>query len=500
MGVQISLWNMHRWFEEQGVKHEVRISDHQACIRGIRFEYEGPDAGEYAIICDTRLIGGFDNYSVVICQGDNYLMFQDVSADIILNQANCMMTAYKKWEKTLKRINIENKGIKEMLEATEEIFHFPIMLVKDGDLFACSPGYKDEIRECWERYQNCTFERIAEQDGRYEMIWETYSKNRAVMTRLPYFSKGGCIVGNVWVKGNCVLKILAFDRADEFSEGDIHLIDELTRAVHINVCQNMEKYFPENEPEIVFREAVQDSGADKGKIDVSLRKTGWNREDRYFVYVLESGKCLSYFGIQKLIRNIRKRISGGCVFQVENSIVVVLNRSRCAEKQEEPWLWDCAVSEELFLGKSCEGRDFYLLAYYYRQAQELSEKARFIGKNCLTGEEMRTAFIYSMVDSNQWYQSLVLPEIRILEYEDERRGGQWCRTLYAFLNSGCNSVAAAKSLGIHRSTLNYRLEQIRGMIGDKFDSNQGRERLMLSLLVSWKKSRRQSETPGSKIK
>jgi DNA-binding PucR family transcriptional regulator len=48
---------------------------------------------------------------------------------------------------------------------------------------------------------------------------------------------------------------------------------------------------------------------------------------------------------------------------------------------------------------------------------------------------------------------------------DRRKGGDLVRTLSAYLEHGGSQAGAAEAISVHRSTLRYRLDRIRSILG-----------------------------------
>ena len=71
-----------------------------------------------------------------------------------------------------------------------------------------------------------------------------------------------------------------------------------------------------------------------------------------------------------------------------------------------------------------------------------------------------------------------LPALRRLQQEAQ---ADLFHTLETWLDSGGNSARTARALHIHRSTLNYRLQRIRGICGDPLDEPAARLDLQLAL-------------------
>lgn len=82
-------------------------------------------------------------------------------------------------------------------------------------------------------------------------------------------------------------------------------------------------------------------------------------------------------------------------------------------------------------------------------------------------------------DDKELYRNL---NLEILLESDHRTGSEYVNTLRCFFQNNQNTAATAKSLFIHRNTVNYRLNGIRKLIEDDFDDHLIRLHLQLAIM------------------
>jgi DNA-binding PucR family transcriptional regulator len=68
------------------------------------------------------------------------------------------------------------------------------------------------------------------------------------------------------------------------------------------------------------------------------------------------------------------------------------------------------------------------------------------------------------------------------------------QTLEAWMHANGNLVAAAQRLGVHRNTLNYRMQQIQTLTGLNLDNAQHRLNIGMALMI-WRLSSPTSTPP-----
>jgi DNA-binding PucR family transcriptional regulator len=132
------------------------------------------------------------------------------------------------------------------------------------------------------------------------------------------------------------------------------------------------------------------------------------------------------------------------------------------------------------LSRICRGPADYLPAWH--ECERLRALARRFGRSGLVGTEDFGPFpvLMSAVDSSEmrgFVDSLIGPVAK----HDASYGTAYVRTLSAFLDHGCRSQPCADGLGIHVTTLRYRLERLKDLFGLSTDTPERRFGLQLAL-------------------
>lgn len=131
--------------------------------------------------------------------------------------------------------------------------------------------------------------------------------------------------------------------------------------------------------------------------------------------------------------------------------------------------------------------DFTQIKLFYRQASRILTLSR----------ETDPSDDYSILFAEDYYLlyrasflseqlPLYSPIRKMLDY-DQENGTDYCRTLYVYLLSGNNIVAASKALYLHRNTMNYRMSKIPELFGIDLENISVRERCLDSLSLSFRK-------------
>jgi hypothetical protein len=137
---------------------------------------------------------------------------------------------------------------------------------------------------------------------------------------------------------------------------------------------------------------------------------------------------------------------------------------------------------QLVAGISNRFSDISNLPGAYRQAiLSIQEGCRFSGReNYYTFREYGIYRLLDLADEDGILQELLNQEhIKILQY-DKEFGTEYTKTLYTYLGYGQKSGKTALELGVHRNTIDYRIERIKELFNISFES----EDMLFSLLLS----------------
>ncbi|MDB5360595.1 MAG: PucR family transcriptional regulator [Rhodospirillales bacterium] len=132
------------------------------------------------------------------------------------------------------------------------------------------------------------------------------------------------------------------------------------------------------------------------------------------------------------------------------------------------------------LSNFCRQPTDYLPAW--RECDRLCTLARRFGRSGLVSAEDFGPFpvLMSAVDSGEM-RSFVDRSIGAVAAHDATHGTAYLRTLSAFLDHGCRSQPCADALGIHVTTLRYRLERLKDLFDLATDTSEQRFALQLAL-------------------
>ena len=133
----------------------------------------------------------------------------------------------------------------------------------------------------------------------------------------------------------------------------------------------------------------------------------------------------------------------------------------------------------------------------YRTQAELALELAW-GTAC-SYAQVRYACMLRHLRSHPYPEDLMHPAVARLEKLDESEGTEYIATLRALLRHSLNQLETAQSLGIHRTTLAYRLRRIHELTGLRFSDDDEMFHLAVSLKLLQRAGDSQNEL-GKRVK
>lgn len=98
--------------------------------------------------------------------------------------------------------------------------------------------------------------------------------------------------------------------------------------------------------------------------------------------------------------------------------------------------------------------------YFYKQALICEDLHHFSNSRIVHYEDIAVRHLLHLAESDMPLSSLIHPKIRQLMKYDHENNTDFCKTLRCYLENGRNASKTAAMLGIHKSTLAYRIDRI----------------------------------------
>lgn len=476
MSLTLSMWNFHSWLQNRNISHSFSIRNNEAAIRGIRLQGSSdPDIG-YAQLTEVLHCS---EYQCMLYYGENYIYFRFLTMYEALDELNYMLSVYYHWEQALKKLNLVRCEPHALLTLCYELMPYPILILKGGELLASTPRFQDAVQALQQKYEQSSLKTMLDFLPQDAVEDNLPAQEDPILTNSLLYNGKQILLGSLSISEQHV-RVLALANGAPFSPGDIHLMRVLMEAIRCNL--ELWRQRISAVPLSFFLAGLQGDTSPTGMSSV-LRQLHWEAQQQYTVFWIEKRNGADSILMDKLHHDCKKWFPSAFCLSYENAVLLICNLDIGQPPPSEATLTQLLPNERFVIGQSNIGADFSLLSQLMQQAQKTMQQARQKDVFFLAAQDIMLDYIHQALYDDTMLQSLVHPVIRILMRYDTAHASHLLDALRAYLDSGGNCNAAAKSLQLHRNTLVNRLERIQTLTGAVLEDPKEREALLLSLLV-----------------
>ena len=391
---------------------------------------------------------------------------------------------FRHWDEAISEILLGEASLQELLDATFALVPRP-MYIADvcWRMLACADDDMNEMSSYWlhEIRHGClpvdAIERL-NASGEYDSV---VGSNRAFMVRTKAFNID-YIAKTVKHRGRPLAFFFIINTWGDLGPCEIEVADKLGKRLG-HVFGSKKEGVLGGESEQTGLAAVLGSAQTSAKQLASAlaATTGWKMTGDYHMAGLriresEQGNALSRMHVESLLG------SGfdSCVIPGDG---MALCAYRNVGDDPEALLVHvdyCArtLGRDVLVGHRFG--NFSAAPLYYRQFKLLLQDDGFF-ESAHPHAVRYDTLVPKMLA--RWCRNRMPPlyEVDALAAHDAEHGTEYVRTLYMYLMCGCNAVATAGVLYLHRNSLHNRLERIRELSGIDMDDADARLGLMLAL-------------------
>lgn len=305
--------------------------------------------------------------------------------------------------------------------------------------------------------------------------------NRAQEISTPYVCRDDrfphdIVFKPVRVNRAMVAYLFSPGRPEGITDADLELIDFLAQVLSIELQKN-DSFAVESglKYEYFLQELIDGHFSSNEFAQQRLRQL--NRKPQPYYYMLHfSFDEPESIGIPRshyyeLLRNI---FPEGLVGVVKSKMYMLLPRSTpsplsARERQ--------ALLKFLALNRMRCGISYYntsLIMSHYAAEQAVACVSHPSGDEYIYSYEQEFLYhIFSQGMSQDWLQSQIFPDLRLLQQHDQTYHTEFLHTLHTYIQCSRNATNAAAQLHIHKSTFFYRMNKIADLLGtDIYDGKR----------------------------
>jgi hypothetical protein len=496
--MELGLWVLFEWFEENHLSVFPRISDRNSSIRGIRMleHDEDPDfeAG-FAYISGSPGRYNWDaDYAAALVYGaaegaPDSIGFKNCSPGRALNAAMECFEFYSDWGKTLLSFLGKKRPLKDMLDASSEALPYPMAILDErtktlamGKLTATeSNDYK-----CLVENGEFGIQGLQKFSKLVDAPFILSSRTAQFVKNITAEDKTERIRINIWINQKIVGYILAFDPGGGFRKGDLSRVNNL--CWYIQKCMEIpsNEYLTKPSLESFFIKMISGEDYDMIELIKALGNFGWNQDDKYSIVRIESKVAnKNNLVFAKLCERIRYKFQGCYPFIYDNGITLLMNLNNLPDDQDYILeLTELMGQDAIITGVSYPFVNVMFVARYYHQACTAVYYGRYLQRSSpVYAASIALEEISQLSKNNEEISVFIHSDVQKLIAYDKKNNSDMSRSLFYYLYFGCNSTDAANYLGIHRNTLKYRLAKIQELLSLDIDDKKERLLLLISYIM-----------------
>lgn len=481
MSIRLNMWNFHDFCERHQIPHNYSIHGAEAKIQKITlFSTSIPEEGTAVILNSPE----DSEYSCMLSYKGDHLYFLSHTAIDVMNQINDLYRVLTEWERKLQQINLSHGTLTSLIQTFNELFLFPITIHHGDTLLACSEGFGDLAMKCWNTLQHYTIQEMHQLLPITSQEYLHYTAEKPVIFSSPLHEGRQILFTNLTPPQHHTIRITAYSYEKEFTPGHAALMEFfmqiISRNLTIRASFSNRKIL---QPEAFFLHFLNTDEWNFTQEEAVLRQLHWNKESLFTVFRIELKSENTSVLLDSLYRTVRDTCPDSVCILHRKAVFLFCNSSFSPEGSIAEKLMQVLPEESYVMGQSNYSVSFHSIPELCIQAEKALQQARLHELFFLSSANNIARYLEQRFYEDRQLQSLIHPAISQLLISDKELHTELLKTLMLYLQSGQNITATAHNLGIHRNTLQNRLDRIRHITGLNLHDPKIQEALHLSILL-----------------
>jgi hypothetical protein len=442
--------------------------------------------------------GNLDGVDKYLGFFESIFAFRDVLIFDVYNAVQNIYSRFDEWDSELQDILVRGNAVQAMIDCSDRIFDNPLILHdRYYKIISLSKKYVDSfpLMSFVPPEHNAAHIDLSEYD--------IYSKQRA--TLFPTTTTGvRSLYVNIFQQNRLQYRLLVLEYSRKFYPSDSSLLEHLAERIQPMIADVSEDAAEQLRLSGVIRKMLTAEHTEEAYLQERLDRFNWLETHTYMCMKvsLNDGRSVNF--PEAIIHDgIKEIVPGACVFEHEGAAAVFINMTDPGEndpgaamdifdgfsgKKADRFsvaLGTFLIDHGLKAGSSAQfaGSEFKHIKLYYKQAAialELGIRnaplAHLYYFNAFVTRYMLESIVKELPAS-----MLCAPELIKLRDYDQKHKTELLRTASRYLQNHLSHTQTSIELGIHRSTLMYRLDRIKDIGGLNIEDSDDQWRLLLSL-------------------
>ncbi len=298
------------------------------------------------------------------------------------------------------------------------------------------------------------------------------------------------------VDGESVGVLMVFPRGQDFGDLDYLLLESAKFALSVQMMRSFIRFQTESQTLAeLFAEILERRWRDPDDITAKALRLGVDLSQPAQLIAIslpDSSKHTPGLSVElqrSVARVVQQQHRQASVLSVDGVVICHVMSLR-AERNDLPGNLMRRIVEEagrildgqpiIVESKSCQRLDDYPSAW--EQCRRVIELAhRFGRRGALTADDFGPFPVLLAAANASEVRSFVDSSIGAVARHDDGHGTDYLHTLARYLECGCRNQACADAMGLHVTTLRYRLSRIHELFGIEIDTQERRFSLELAI-------------------
>ena len=462
--MQLSMWDIYESLDYDDVL--PLINEGTAGISYARLISSSHISDEAVYVCRANDFFRWSVDDVIIVHRNDMIVVNGVLSEEVFDEVCDIIDRFNGWERTIEALIGTDNGLQAMVDASDGVLGAPVFAyAPDGRAFAISSNYHADTHWHWAEIlrdramTSAGIKRLRDMINLPEVWRDTYpQKRKSVLGGSEYMHCS--LKPNGHMAGHFVM--FGFDKP--FRRGLERIVDILVKMMERHMERLYWMYSPTSQVTDALAQFVSEGMFDEPEISLFLRAQQWDSADTFRVYVVRERETGDPVLLPRLLNDLQHRFPDTISFMLETELVIVENESRSIVSDSIAARLPSLLGNDFICGVSSAREGIYQCRLLCKQAQRESGRCVEEGVAQSYADEHAAAYFAEVLRGDELLASYAHPEVVRLRRYDDENGTHFYETLRAYTLSGFHLSDAARSLNLHRNSLDYRLKRIREII------------------------------------
>lgn len=429
---------------------------------------------------------------VTIHFNQDYIEVRDQDESTVFNEILSCFDFYHTWERSMLSLIARGGSAQTLIDKSAEVFPYPMIVADGHTLVRAITSWEtdqDDIYLYARDHGKFNLHDVKDMNDRLDAD-NIYSSKRATNITARFKNgkriKHARLRTNLWIKGKFSGVIVAFNPQKDFDRADAYILERLALFVQESISIRSKDLLDDTELGEYLTCMLDDEKYEKSRLLALLERTGWKYNECYRALRIEYRKQthLSPYliGHTQMVMQVLGKC---CVFLYENGICALVNEDESWDSEViKKKLLDLLDDKVFVIGMSYRFHDVFQFDNYYQQASRCAYYGRYFSmENPVQAESIALGEISQLSKNNKELSLFIHTDVSALINYDLSNKTELAISLFRYLIAGGNSTDAARDLGIHRNTINYRIKKIKSIVSLDIDKYENRLLLIGSFLL-----------------